>query len=500
MSLKNIGFLALIMILTVGCPGLGQPNNPFTCIWHCTGADSGEGFGSVFESIKDQNYDGYDDFLVSSKENVYLYFGGNPLDTIPDLVFENAPPCFTPTLGFLGHIDDNSDLSFAISQHRAYPYYNDWVSIYYGGNLLDTIPEFTFYGDYDDLFGLKMGSGDVNGDGYDDVIITNPNGIWPIFSGKLYIYFGGAVFDTIPDITICNLDMFYISNVNGDGYDDFIAYEDGVFLFWGGSPMDTIPDWEFYPTNWEVVNTAFIVPNLNVDEYSDIVVNVNQSDYTRTYVFYGGETINPQPDLFFYGELTTLGIAYAGDVNADGCSDLISSEMYASYSRFIAIYYGDSLIWAPSFLMYNSGWWVDYMGDINGDGVDDFGFCADMNIPNYQGKVYIFSDTSLSYIDKPQINLSPASFYLNQNYPNPFNSSTVISFTINEPGIYSFYIYNSQGKLINRIFNQYCQTNSTIKLLWDGVDKYSNPLASGIYFGTLKSKKLQKSIKMEIIR
>ena len=39
----------------------------------------------------DQNEDGFDDILASCNEpdQVWLYFGGNPMDTVPDLTFQN---------------------------------------------------------------------------------------------------------------------------------------------------------------------------------------------------------------------------------------------------------------------------------------------------------------------------------------------------------------------------------------------------------------------------
>jgi hypothetical protein len=80
MSSKKIGFLALIIALMVGRPGLGQPNNPYACIWHCTGADSGEFFGAYFASIRDQNNDGYDDILVAGRK-MFTYILGTILWT-----------------------------------------------------------------------------------------------------------------------------------------------------------------------------------------------------------------------------------------------------------------------------------------------------------------------------------------------------------------------------------------------------------------------------------
>lgn len=70
----------------------------------------------------------------------------------------------------------------------------------------------------------------------------------------------------------------------------------------------------------------------------------------------------------------------------------------------------------------------------------------------------------------------PAKYSLYQNYPNPFNPTTKIKFDIQKAGEVKLSVYNSQGKLVKEIVNQYAPAGS-FEVSFDGKD-----LSSGIYY------------------
>ncbi len=84
-----------------------------------------------------------------------------------------------------------------------------------------------------DNFGHSVApAGDVNGDGYSDVIAGAPyNGAGGTGVGQAYVYFGGASMDNTADVTLTGAaagDYFGYSvapagDVNGDGYSDVIV-------------------------------------------------------------------------------------------------------------------------------------------------------------------------------------------------------------------------------------------------------------------------------------
>lgn len=70
----------------------------------------------------------------------------------------------------------------------------------------------------------------------------------------------------------------------------------------------------------------------------------------------------------------------------------------------------------------------------------------------------------------------PEKYRLYQNYPNPFNPTTKIKFDIQKAGAVKLSVYNSLGKLVKNIVNQYAPAGS-FEVIFDGKD-----LSSGIYY------------------
>ncbi len=105
-------------------------------------------------------------------------------------------------------------------------------------------------------FGVSVSSaGDVNGDGYSDVIVGAYG--YSSNTGRAYMYFGGAAMDNAADVTmtgetagnIFGVSVSSAGDVNGDGYSDVIVGAYGyssstgrAYIFFGGSSMDNIAD------------------------------------------------------------------------------------------------------------------------------------------------------------------------------------------------------------------------------------------------------------------
>ena len=90
-----------------------------------------------------------------------------------------------------------------------------------------------------------------------------------------------------------------------------------------------------------------------------------------------------------------------------------------------------------------------------------------------------------------------------QNYPNPFNPQTNISFKLpskfsNVP--LSIKIFNSKGQFIKELYCGYVEENQIKTVEWDGKDRFGKPVAQGIYYYILKSKKIHLTKKMVMIK
>ena len=68
----------------------------------------------------------------------------------------------------------------------------------------------------------------------------------------------------------------------------------------------------------------------------------------------------------------------------------------------------------------------------------------------------IDNDGSFEYSDVVEVNIaSPENYALEQNYPNPFNPSTLIKFSLLEPGLVKLKIYNLLGQDVVTLVNKY---------------------------------------------
>ena len=85
-------------------------------------------------------------------------------------------------------------------------------------------------------------------------------------------------------------------------------------------------------------------------------------------------------------------------------------------------------------------------------------------------------------------------FSVAQNVPNPFNPTTTISFTISNDDFVTLDIYNVAGQKVDTLVND-LKAAGTHSVVWD-----SSGLSAGVYFYTLKSGDLSKTMKMTLLK
>jgi hypothetical protein len=476
----------------------------------------------------DQNNDGYDDIIAycNNPPEVWLYFGGDLMDTIPDVILPTQPGwggLFSTELADLNG-DDDIDIVHGWEPNWQY----QEVYVYYGGTLLDTIRDLTLICDEGSSnngegFGYGMSCGDVNGDDFDDLTIGAPN--YTISGmgggGKIFIYYGGSTLDSIPDFTITSaynnfggtfgFGVSISGDINNDGFNDIISIgshasgfdSTGVYLFYGNNILDSIPDWTYqlwYAPYQYSVWSGSIIEDLNNDGYDEIAVITFHGTGMETHLFFGSDIIGEQPDLIISGSGDgPRKVKTAGDINADGFNDMIMG----GYDNWVKIYYGGNPMNASpdiSFYMPDAGIDVGFAGDVNNDGIHDFMFYANDDALTDAGQIFIYSDPSLT----PHVKLGyeyehPSSLTLDQNFPNPFNGVTIIPFQSNINGRIELNIYNILGQTV--YFNSFdCTFGESVRVLWDGKDLSGNILPSGLYFAELIAEDYREAIKMEILR
>ena len=309
------------------------------------------------------------------------------------------------------------------------------------------------------LFGYNVSrAGDVNGDGYDDVVIGAPGdqisltvglGLQNVSTGKVYVYYGNtfdgnlntepvvsvniqlqqADFGTLAATPANPLYGFSVANagdVNGDGYADIVvgspSYLDllsvsilgRVDVYHGGAAgLSTTPAQKI---KGGLLNGLFgysvsTAGKVNNDSYDDIIAgapgSISLAAAGSAFIFHGSNTgitatstTGANTTLQAPGLLTQtlfgFSVSKAGDVNGDGRGDVIIGEpitLELQSLQLVAvgkanIYYGSNsgvqttgstVLTSPrrpnllgliqGNLLY--GYSVSYAGDMNCDGIDD---------------------------------------------------------------------------------------------------------------------------------
>ena len=238
------------------------------------------------------------------------------------------------------------------------------------------------------------GAGDVNGDGYDDVVIGLPSATGP---GRVVVHLGsptgvlddGSTVELHADSDPASPDLFGFSvggagDVNGDGYDDIIVGANSPYtaVYYGSAAgvSDAAKTTLVTELTGYAVNAA---GDVNGDGCDDVIVGEEGwSDDPqavhgkgRAQLFLGGrEGVTPAAAWTKVGgtgsdhEMYGYSVASAGDVNGDGYGDVITG----SYNRpDIFLGSGVGLVADPVVTLPLGGAWVSGAGDIDRDGYDD---------------------------------------------------------------------------------------------------------------------------------
>ncbi|MBS1974222.1 MAG: FG-GAP repeat protein, partial [Bacteroidetes bacterium] len=342
----------------------------------------------------------------------------------------------------LARMEVKGDNNFEIIAHvenAAYP-----VTI----DPLSSTPSSTLAGfSTNSSFGGSVASaGDINGDGYSDVLVGAPQA--SSNAGAVYIYLGSASgLSTSPSATITDAtggDKFGtsvagIGDINGDGYSDVLigapgvsASKGAVYFFLGSSSGiasgTSASASVTLSGNAGNDNFGFSVANagdVNGDGFSDVIVGAPgvSSNTGAAYIYTGSTTFTSSPTLAATltggGLLNGFGwsVASAGDVNGDGYSDVIvgapgvSSNTGAAYifnsSGGSGIASGTSA--SASGTINNGGasndgfgWSVASAGDVNGDGYSDVVVGAP-GVSTNTGAAYIFKGSSSGIVNNTSL-------------------------------------------------------------------------------------------------
>ncbi|MDP1968555.1 MAG: FG-GAP-like repeat-containing protein [Burkholderiaceae bacterium] len=293
------------------------------------GASTGNQFGTIAASVGDVNGDGYDDMILAGAGATMGY-----------MIFGKASPTTI----------DATSLSTGES----------W------GTSLGT-------------FGFASSAGDLNGDGYMDLMLSVPNATIgaKTGAGRVYVTLGRSSYSTTGTVDTSPAGIaFHVDGNTNDGIGKYMA----------------------------------AVGDINGDGFDDIAIDGSTASASRTYILFGGLSVaelsvRATSDLAAgiggfvitgncTGETSTAGLTLssAGDINGDGLADMLigaplgdpssrtnAGKVYVVFGKTdtaainlsaVAQGFGGFVINGVSSTM-PIGSSVSAAGDLNGDGLDD---------------------------------------------------------------------------------------------------------------------------------
>ena len=407
-------------------------------------------FGISVGTAGDVNGDGYSDIIVGARDygagdegRVYVYHGSAAgLSVAADwfITGSQADAGFAGAVATAGDVNADGYADVIVGAH-SYDgaYLNAGLALVYMGSQsgLAAFPDWTGSGDRDWAgFGRSVGTaGDVNGDGMSDVLVGAPDD--PVLAGgRAYVYHGSGAgpVSSVSWMTdggqagsSLGHSVSSAGDVNGDGYSDVIvgawSYDGGqvdegaAFAFHGSATgLSVIPEWS---AEGDQAGAGFGTSvsgagDVNGDGYSDVIVGVHlyangEAGEGAAFAFHGSAAgLSATPDWTSEGDQAGarygFSVSTAGDVDGDGYSDVIVGSLTWDGAQNSAgaafVFHGSAagLSATHDWMAEGNSTGVQFgqsvstAGDIDGDGYSDIivGAPWDSNGQANEGRAFVY--------------------------------------------------------------------------------------------------------------
>ena len=346
--------------------------------------------------VGDFNGDGYDDFLMGGirSSSAYLLYGGPGLDGTIDLTGITSSQGFELTgvgtanraLAAAGDVNGDGYDDIIVSSGTG-------VAVVFGHAGSGTngpIPTNGTNGFNITASNVNSASsaGDINGDGYSDVIVSTYSQTYVIF-GHEGVFAQDVVASTLSGgagfiISHSSPSVTSLGDINGDGYDDLAV----------GDPNAS--------SNGKESGSVYVVLG-HAGSFSDL--GVGTLNGSNGFELIGLQTSDPS-----HGSWAGRSVSSAGDFNGDGYADILVGTPQLDGGGGAFLIYGSGSGFASSIHLGDldgkagfeiaaaspgdlAGWNVSSAGDVNGDGFDDLLVSAYWSFSEpgqpYRGTAYV---------------------------------------------------------------------------------------------------------------
>ena len=203
------------------------------------------------------------------------------------------------------------------------------------------------------MFGRQIATGgDINGDGFLDMVVSNTGTEdSPVGYSSIEFFMGDStgINTTVAKLhsvaqqgKLYGFEMAFVGDVHGDGYDDVIIselfasttpYHSGKVHMWSGSMNGPVANWSLKGSYANALLGYTIAPagDINEDGYDDFLLMLPAASKSGTVNLYLGSENGPRTDVQIFaqgssGENVGLNLLTGMDLNGDGMGDLLYSS------------------------------------------------------------------------------------------------------------------------------------------------------------------------------